>query len=161
MDKTLSSGRKSRSPICYNDTVDAWYTLVIVFFMNCILGMNYTNFPVYYIHFSNAFNASKAVTGAIGSIQQGVCYILGEFWCIFCCILGEFWCIFFHFISWRHAKCTCTCLAGVFFSPLLTLHGCRVTSCIGSILVFVSYFLGALATEVWQLHVTYGVLAGL
>ena len=64
---------------CFNDSFDAWYTLCIVFILYVLLGLNFMIFPVFYVHFSEEFSTSKALTGAVGSIQQGTCNLLGEF----------------------------------------------------------------------------------
>ena len=71
--------RKDNHGCAYmRDPPTAWFTLLMVFFVNVLLGVNWIAFSVFYIHFSDEFKSSKAVTGWIGSIQVGVNQLFGE-----------------------------------------------------------------------------------
>ena len=62
-----------------SDTADAWFTLAMVFLVNVLLGLNWIAFSVFYIHFTDNFDAHKSVTGWIGSIQVGANQMFGKF----------------------------------------------------------------------------------
>ena len=64
---------------CLKDPPHAWFTLLMVFLVNFLLGINWIAFSVFYIHFADTFQASKAVTGWIGSIQVGANQLFGKF----------------------------------------------------------------------------------
>ena len=82
-DSMTSNDKCAHAPAQTRDTPDAWFTLVVVFLVNCLLGLNWVAFSVFYIHFTDNFDSHKSVTGWIGSLQTGANQMFGKFLIIF------------------------------------------------------------------------------
>ena len=61
-----------------SDGRDAWFTLLLVFLVNVLLGLNWIAFSVFYIYFAESFEAARSITGWIGSIQVGATNMFGK-----------------------------------------------------------------------------------
>lgn len=125
-----------------------WMVVIASFVLQALtIGITYT-FGVLFVDLLEYFQEGQSTTAWIGSIQPCLLYFTGQ------------WSLSAGFISSAYRDYNYDICIGIVSGPLIRKFGWRKVTICGSVLSAIGFATSGLATNVYLLYFTYGVLTG-